>query len=46
MQNESETELYRVYKVSQTQQLTEPTHLLRESGDVEVTGSVADQLER
>ena len=41
MQNESETEFHRVYKVSPTQQLTKLTHLLRESGDV--TGSVVDQ---
>ena len=34
MQNESETEFHRVYKVSPTQQLTKLTHLLRESGDV------------
>ena len=33
MQNESETEFHRVYKVSPTQQLTKLTHLLRESGD-------------
>ena len=39
MQNESETEFHRVYKVSPTQQLTKLTHLLRESG-VDVTGSV------
>ena len=32
MQNESETEFHRVYKVSPTQQLTKLTHLLRESG--------------
>ena len=34
MQNESETEFHRVYKVSPTQQLTKLTHLLRESGAV------------
>ena len=39
MQNESETEFHRVYKVSPTQQLTKLTHLLRESGAA-VTGSV------
>ena len=39
MQNESETEFHRVYKVSPTQQLTKLTHLLRESG-ADVTGSV------
>ena len=33
LQNESETEFHRVYKVSPTQQLTKLTHLLRESGD-------------
>ena len=33
MQNESETEFHRVYKVSPTQQLTKLTHLLRESGE-------------
>ena len=37
MQNESETEFHRVYKVSPTQQLTKLTHLLRESGDVVLT---------
>ena len=46
MQNESETEFHRVYKVSPTQQLTKLTHLLRESGDVVVTGSVVDQLKQ
>ena len=39
MQNESETEFHRVYKVSPTQQLTKLTHLLRESG-ADVIGSV------
>ena len=39
MQNESETEFHRVYKVSPTQQLTKLTHLLRESG-AGVAGSV------
>ena len=38
MQNESETEFHRVYKVSPTQQLTKLTHLLRESGANVVTG--------
>ena len=33
MQNESETEFDRVYKVSPTERLTKLTHLLRESGD-------------
>ena len=33
MQNESEREFHRVYKVSPTQQLSKLTHLLRESGD-------------
>ena len=42
MQNESETEFHRVYKVSPTQQLTKLTHLLRESGDI----VVLDQLEQ
>ena len=36
LQNESETEFHRVYKVSPTQQLTKLTHLLRESGEVVV----------
>ena len=36
MQNESETEFHRVYKVSPTQQLTKLTHLLRESGEIVV----------
>ena len=36
MQNESETEFHRVYKVSPTQQLTKLTHLLRESGDTQI----------
>ena len=40
MQNESETEFHRVYKVSPTQQLTKLTHLLRESGAAVLTGSV------
>ena len=44
MQNESETEFHRVYKVSPTQQLTKLTHLLRESGDVVVTSSMVHQL--
>ena len=43
MQNESETEFHRVYKVSPTQQLTKLTHLLRESG-ADVTGSMVDQV--
>ena len=41
MQNESETEFHRVYKVSPTQQLTKLTHLLRESGAVVVTSECA-----
>ena len=44
MQNESETEFHRVYKVSPTQQLTKLTHLLRESGAVEVTGSMVGSV--
>ena len=43
MQNESETEFHRVYKVSPTQQLTKLTHLLRESGAA-VVGSVESLL--
>ena len=39
MQNESETEFHRVYKVSPTQQLTKLTHLLRESGAAVVDSS-------
>ena len=41
MQNESETEFHRVYKVSPTQQLTKLTHLLRESGAVVLAGEEA-----
>ena len=46
MQNESETEFHRVYKVSPTQQLTKLTHLLRESGAVSgsVVGSVRETV--
>ena len=44
MQNESETEFHRVYKVSPTQQLTKLTHLLRESGAVVVTSGLLGSL--
>ena len=46
MQNESETEFHRVYKVSPTQQLTKLTHLLRESGAVVFLVRWLDQLNR
>ena len=42
MQNESETEFHRVYKVSPTQQLTKLTHLLRESGAAVVGSDETD----
>ena len=44
VQNESETEFHRVYKVSPTQQVTKLTHLLRESGAAVVGSVESDSL--